>query len=454
MKWSMKKTILPILTFVIAIVSGQYEVPDATVEVYSPRGLKVSIPDEEGVKLFAFHGKINEEMNGREGGTFSRDILKPKDGKWTFYDPTAKLNIGDKLYYWTYVDFFDGERKLGYPKDDQFHEVKEFQVKPGECKQSQTTQNGKSDKICSGKLIFEEHFKTFNPALWSPEVKFADAPDYEFVIYGNYSETMKFTNDKLGIKPTLAEDVYGRDIVFSSLDLGASCTDKSSPCYRKAQGQFIVPPVISSQINTKDKFSFKYGKIEVRAKLPKGNWIYPEIFLNPATEEYGADYLSGQIRVAFATGNMPTKLQGGVIFSENEKGRSYGIKTKKNHKRTVHNYGVTWTPDKITFTLDNEAYGEVIPPNDGFAGITGILPNKYKEIWEEGSKIAPFDQEMYFTIGVGVGGHNFPDSDNTKPWKNSNATQARDFYQNLTTWYETWTPQSTLEVDHIKVWAL
>lgn len=79
----------------------------------------ISFLDVEGIKLFAFHGKINEEMNGREAGTFSRDILKAKDGRWTFYDKSAKLNKGDKIFYWTYVDYFDGERKLGYPKDDQ-----------------------------------------------------------------------------------------------------------------------------------------------------------------------------------------------------------------------------------------------------------------------------------------------------------------------------------------------
>lgn len=62
-------------------------------------------------------------MEGREGGTFSRDILKPKNGKWTFTDKTVKLKNGDKIYYWTYVDYFDGIRKLGYTRDDQLYEV-------------------------------------------------------------------------------------------------------------------------------------------------------------------------------------------------------------------------------------------------------------------------------------------------------------------------------------------
>lgn len=58
-------------------------------------------------------------MEGREGGTFSRDILKQKDGRWTFADKITSLKKGDIIYYWTYVDYFDGTRTLGYVRDDQ-----------------------------------------------------------------------------------------------------------------------------------------------------------------------------------------------------------------------------------------------------------------------------------------------------------------------------------------------
>lgn len=77
------------------------------------------VSDSEGVGLFAFHGKINEEMNGREAGYFSRDITKAKNGRWTFIDKTTKLKVGDVIYYWTYVEHDDGSGKRGYPNDDQ-----------------------------------------------------------------------------------------------------------------------------------------------------------------------------------------------------------------------------------------------------------------------------------------------------------------------------------------------
>lgn len=73
--------------------------------------------DEPGIKLFAFHGKLNEEMEGREGGTFSKDITKPKNGRWTFVDKTTEVKPGDTLYFWIYVQHDDGVTNLGYAFD-------------------------------------------------------------------------------------------------------------------------------------------------------------------------------------------------------------------------------------------------------------------------------------------------------------------------------------------------
>lgn len=58
------------------------------------------------------------------------------------------------------------------------------------------------------------------------------------------------------------------------------CTGKvdSEQCIDLGQGANILPPVISAKIHTKNTFSFKYGRIEVIAKLSEGDWIYPGIF--------------------------------------------------------------------------------------------------------------------------------------------------------------------------------
>jgi beta-glucanase (GH16 family) len=40
----------------------------------------------------------------------------------------------------------------------------------------------------------------------------------------------------------------------------------------------IIPPVRSARITTKGKKTIKYGKVEVIAKLPKGDWLWPAIW--------------------------------------------------------------------------------------------------------------------------------------------------------------------------------
>lgn len=50
-------------------------------------------------------------------------------------------------------------------------------------------------------------------------------------------------------------------------------------------------------IQTKGKFNFKYGKLEVRAKLPQGQGSWPAIWLLPESKSYGGWPGSGEIDV-------------------------------------------------------------------------------------------------------------------------------------------------------------
>lgn len=89
----------------------------------------------------------------------------------------------------------------------------------------------------------------------------------------------------------------------------------------------IIPPVRSARINTKGKASIKYGKVEVTAKLPKGNWLWPAIckillpitcfwILNilgmmPEDSVYGPWPASGEIDIMESRGNDVSYNVGG-----------------------------------------------------------------------------------------------------------------------------------------------
>ena len=46
----------------------------------------------------------------------------------------------------------------------------------------------------------------------------------------------------------------------------------------RAAGEEIINPIQSARMVTSDSFSFTYGTIEIRAKMPKGDWIWPGIY--------------------------------------------------------------------------------------------------------------------------------------------------------------------------------
>ena len=63
---------------------------------------------------------------------------------------------------------------------------------------------------------------------------------------------------------------------------------------------------MSGRINTRGTKSIKYGKVEVRAKLPQGDWLWPAIWMLPegndsssaeGTGVYGGWPVSGEIDV-------------------------------------------------------------------------------------------------------------------------------------------------------------
>ncbi|XP_030387001.1 gram-negative bacteria-binding protein 3 [Scaptodrosophila lebanonensis] len=89
-----------VLSCCLALCWG-FNVPQARVQVNSPQGFEVSIPDVPGISLFAFHGKVNEEMDDLSDQTWAADILSARNGRWTYRNRNTKLNPGDVLYYWT-----------------------------------------------------------------------------------------------------------------------------------------------------------------------------------------------------------------------------------------------------------------------------------------------------------------------------------------------------------------
>ena len=153
--------------------------------------------------------------------------------------------------------------------------------------------------------MLDETFKTLDPAVWTHEVQtdgfgtgsfdWTTASDKNTVLGPHGLQIIPtLTNETAGISTAQVLDGYTLNL---TTDGTCTSTDYLS-CSVKSNSSFgtIIPPVQSARLNTKGKKSIKYGKVlshlslpsdspsaddiqvEVVAKMPKGDWIWPAIW--------------------------------------------------------------------------------------------------------------------------------------------------------------------------------
>lgn len=69
----------------------------------------------------------------------------------------------------------------------------------------------------------------------------------------------------------------------------------------------IINPVRSARLNTKGKKTIKYGRVEVVARMPLGDWLWPAIWMMPQDSVYGPWPKSGEIDIVEGRGNDARK---------------------------------------------------------------------------------------------------------------------------------------------------
>ena len=146
----------------------------------------------------------------------------------------------------------------------------------------------------------------------------------------------------------------------------------------------------SSRMVSKFKGDWLYGRIEVKAKLPRGKGTWPAIWMLSTDWKYGGWPASGEIDIMEHVGYDPGVIHG-TIHTESY---NHVKQTQKEGKITIadaqdqfHVYGINWTKDTMEFFIDDTVYHSVVrDPKDTF-----------KE-W-------PFDQRFHLILNIAVGGN-------------------------------------------------
>ncbi|XP_053689556.1 beta-1,3-glucan-binding protein-like [Sabethes cyaneus] len=346
------------------------------------------------------------------------------------------------------------------------------------CRRSLTTASGwKAPKgpYCSGQLIFSDDFNSINWSVWEHENSLGGGGNNEFQWYSGGGRNSYVKNGHFYIRPTLTADEFGERFLTSgviNLNQGPKhqrCTDppgwaeQIQGCYRRGSHNRILNPVRSARVRTINAFAFKYGKLEIRAKLPTGDWIWPALWLLPKGDTYGYWPKSGEIDLMESRGNRDLRLNNENIgvkkvgsclhFGENANYRSSqcGSFHQNGLNTGFHNYQLIWTQNVIQFAINNRIF-RTVTPYEGFWRLGGFSHNP----WPRGTKMAPFDREFFILMNVAVGGDFFPDgawNPHPKPWRQGSPSAMNDFYKAKSSWYSTWGEQAALQVDYVRVWA-
>lgn len=235
----------------------------------------------------------------------------------------------------------------------------------------------------------------------------------------------------------------------------------------------IVPPTKSGRLITKSGPTIKYGRVEVTAKLPKGDWLWPAIWMMPVTDTYGAWPRSGEIDLMETRGNNHTYPLGGnnlisstLHWGPNHGNDGYWKTTNKypslhsTYSDNFNTFGLEWS-EKYLFTYVNSRLYQVL--YNGFKVPMWQLGNfpaadgngtKLEDPWSQtGNNNSPFDQPFYLILNVAVGGTNgwFQDGANGKPWLDASSTAKKDFWDAQDTWLPTWT-QPAMEISKVMMW--
>lgn len=156
----------------------------------------------------------------------------------------------------------------------------------------------------------------------------------------------------------------------------------------------------SARIKTQNAVDFKYGSIEIRARVPLGKGMWPAIWMLPTDNEYGPWPYSGEIDIMENRGHQPDRYQQTVHFSAvAHPGSGNALADRRSLGDTFilpdsttmnefHIYGFEWTDSTLTWTFDS----------------TEVYSLTHGQI-EANAEVYPFDQEFYLILNLAIGGN-------------------------------------------------
>lgn len=215
------------------------------------------------------------------------------------------------------------------------------------------------------KLIWKDEFdgQTLNYSQWETEINAFGGGNHEQQIYTDRPRNVRIKDGHLVIEAHNDHaEVMGTSRPFSS-----------------------------GKIRSKHRGDWKYGRFEVRAKLPGSPGIWPAIWMMPTENRYGEWARSGEIDIMEFKGQEPYTIWGTLHHGKRWPDNTHTGKTlttpEIDYTQDFHVYTLEWEEAEIRWYVD----GKLWQTQTKWSTPAADFP-------------APFDQKFHMVLNVAVAG--------------------------------------------------
>jgi beta-glucanase (GH16 family) len=224
------------------------------------------------------------------------------------------------------------------------------------------------------KLVWADEFETAglpDPARWTNEVGFIRNRESQYYTAGR-PENARIENGHLIIEARKEQFPNPRH-------------SPGSGDFRRAE----FAQYTSASLTTKGLAEWRYGRIEVRAKLPQGRGVWPAIWMLGVNISAAGWPRCGEIDIMEYVGFNPHVIHANIHTAKYNHTRGTGkgnqIRIEAPYEQ-FHLYAVEWHSDRMDFFVDDQKYFS------------------YAKEPEAGADVWPFDQPFYLILNLAVGG--------------------------------------------------
>ncbi|MBP6430219.1 MAG: glycoside hydrolase family 16 protein [Ferruginibacter sp.] len=151
----------------------------------------------------------------------------------------------------------------------------------------------------------------------------------------------------------------------------------------------------SAKLTTYKKLSLQYGKIEVRAILPKGKGTWPAIWMLPESIRTNQEQwpLCGEIDIMEHVGKDPNVIHTTLhtqLYNHMKGTQLSHFQKFENVFDNFHTYGIEWNKDSISFYINGKLF---------------YTSKKGENVRVSTNEGWPFDKPYYMILNLAIGGN-------------------------------------------------